>query len=157
MASRMEQSGGLRIQHVDLAVGDVERSLAFYLTVLGPLGLREWQRFPSYRGSEEVVYLSVGKQDQYLGLRPADGGSHRYYEVGLEHLAFYVDTRAEVDAAYERCREIGARVQFPPEEDKDIEGFYEMFVFDPDGHRIEIACRPELEDPQKPTLLSGGE
>jgi catechol 2,3-dioxygenase-like lactoylglutathione lyase family enzyme len=40
----MEQPGGLRIQHVDLAVGDVERSLAFYLAVLGPVGLREWQR-----------------------------------------------------------------------------------------------------------------
>ncbi len=149
----METSEGLRIQHVDLAVGDVERSLAFYLAVLGPLGLREWQRFPTYRGTEQVVYLSLGDRDEYLGLRPADGGSHRYYEVGLEHLAFYVDSRADVDAAYRRCCEIGARVQFPPEEDKDIEGFYEMFVFDPDGHRIEIACRPALEDPQKPSLL----
>lgn len=150
----METSDGLRIHHVDLAVGEVERSLAFYLAVLGPLGLREWKRFPTYRGTEEVIYLSLGERDQFLGLRPADGGSHRYYAVGLEHLAFYVDTRAEVDAAYWRCCEIGARVQFPPEVDKDIEGFYEMFVFDPDGHRIEIACRPALDNPQNPTLLA---
>jgi len=133
---------GLRIHHVDLAVSDVQRSLAFYLTVLGPVGLHEWERFATYRGTEMVVYLQVGDGDQYLGLRPADGGEHRYYEVGLEHLAFYVDTRQEVDAAYQRCLDIGARVHFPPEEDRDIEGYYEMFVFDPDGHRVEVACSP---------------
>jgi catechol 2,3-dioxygenase-like lactoylglutathione lyase family enzyme len=105
----MEASDGLRIHHVDLAVGDVERSLAFYLAVLAPLGLREWERFPTYRGTEEVVYLSLGEREQYLGLRPADGGGHRYYEVGLEHLAFYVDTREEVDAAHRRSRSFSAR------------------------------------------------
>jgi len=133
---------GLRIHHVDLTVSDVERSLAFYLAVLGPFGLHEWQRFPSYRGTEEVVYLRLGDRDQYLGLRPADGGAHRYYDVGLEHLAFYVDTREEVDEAYRRCLEIGDEIHFPPEEDRDIEGYYELFVFDPDGIRIEIACGP---------------
>jgi glyoxylase I family protein len=132
----------LRIHHVDLAVTDVERSLAFYLTVLGPLGLHDWERFPTYRGTEEVVYLSLGDREQYLGLRPADSGVHRYYEVGLEHLAFDADTREEVDAAYQRCLDIDARIHFPPEEDRDMEGYYELFVFDPDGLRIEVACGP---------------
>ncbi len=126
------------IHHIDLAVKDVERSLAFYLALLGPLGLEEDSRYPSYRGSEEIVYLRYG--DQLLGFRPADGGEHRYYDVGIEHLAFYVDTREEVDAAYERCLEIGARIHFPPEDDRDIEGYYELFVFDPDGIRVEVAC-----------------
>jgi glyoxylase I family protein len=128
------------IHHVDLAVRDVDRSLAFYLAVLGPAGLHEAERYPTYRGTEEVVYLRFG--DQYLGLRPADGGEHGYYEVGIEHLAFYVDSREEVDAAYQRCLEIGARIHFPPEADRDIEGYYELFVFDPDGIRIEVACGP---------------
>jgi glyoxylase I family protein len=124
------------IQHVDLAVSDVERSLAFYLGLLGPLGLKEAGRYPSYRDTEEVVYLSFA--DQWLGLRPADGGEHRYYDVGLEHLAFGVDERDEVDAAHRRCLEIGAEVHHPPEEDGDEEGYYALFVFDPDGFRIEV-------------------
>jgi glyoxylase I family protein len=128
------------LHHIDLAVSDVERSLAFYRSVLGPFGPHEENRFPSYRGTEEVVYLRFG--DAYLGLRPADGGEHRYYDVGIEHFAFYVDSRAEVDAAYQRCLDIGARVHFPPEEDRDIDGFYELFVFDPDGLRVEVACGP---------------
>jgi hypothetical protein len=34
-----------------------------------------------------------------------------------------------------------------PEEDKDIPGFYEMFVFDPDGFRVEVAYGPPELDP----------
>ena len=100
------------IQHVDLCVADVERSLAFYVELLGPLGLDEDIRVPSYRGTEEVVYLRFGEQD--LGLRPADDGEHRYYGVGIEHLAFEVESREEVDLAFERARDIGVSVHFPP-------------------------------------------
>lgn len=131
------------INHVDLAVSDVERSLAFYLAVLGPAGLREYERYPTYRRTEEVVYLEFS--GTYLGLRPADGGSHHYYEVGIEHLAFFVDTREEVDAAYQRCLELGARIHFPPEDDRDLENYYALFVFDPDGIRVEVACWPCAE------------
>ena len=127
------------LHHIDLAVSDVERSRAFYVAVLGPFGLRE-VRYPSYRGTEEIVYLRFG--DGYLGLRPADGGEHHYHDVGIEHFAFYVDSPEEVDDAYQRCLDIGARVHFPPEEDRDLPGFYELFVFDPDGFRVEVACGP---------------
>lgn len=76
--------------------------------MLGPLGLKEDIRIQSYRGTEEVVYLLFGEQN--IGLRPADGGEHRYYDVGVEHLAFEVDTRDEVDAAFERAQLLGARI-----------------------------------------------
>ena len=128
------------IHHVDLAVTDVERSLAFYLSLLGPLGWVEEVRYATYRGTEEVVYLEDPVTGAMLGLRPADGGSHRYYEVGIEHLAFEVDSREEVDAAHERCVAAGERVHFPPEEDRDVSDYYAVFIFDPDGMRIEVFC-----------------
>ena len=131
------------IHHVDLAVSDVERTLAFYLAVLGPLGMEEDCRYPSYRGSEEVVYLRAG--EQLLGFRQADGGEHRYYEVGLEHLALVVDARQEVEDTYARCLELGVKVHFPPEEDRDLPGYWELFFFDPDGMRIEVAYFPPEE------------
>jgi glyoxylase I family protein len=126
------------IHHVDLAVADVERSLDFYLGLLAPLGWLEDVRYPTYRGTEEVVYLKDPNTGAMLGLRPADGGAHRYYEVGIEHLAFEVESRDEVNAAHERCVAAGARIHFPPEEDRDVEGYYAVFVFDPDGMRIEV-------------------
>ena len=134
------------IHHVDLAVTDVERSLAFYLNLLGPLGWAKEIRYPTYRGTEEVVYLvRQGTLDGELGLRPADGGTHRYYDVGIEHFAFEVDRREEVDEAHARCLASGANVHFPPEEDRDIEGYYAVFVFDPDGIRVEVFCWPRDE------------
>jgi catechol 2,3-dioxygenase-like lactoylglutathione lyase family enzyme len=130
-------------QDVDLCVRDVGRSLAFYLGILGPLGLEEDLRVPSYRGTEEVVYLRFG--DQNFGLRPADGGEHTYYDVGIEHLAFEVERREEVDEAFERCRELGARIHYPPEEDRDLDDYYAFFVIDPDGFRIEVFCAKAAE------------
>ena len=128
------------IHHVDLAVGDLERSLVFYKAVFGPLGATEAFRYPTYRGSEEVVYLRLGRQ--YLGLRQADGGEHRYYEVGMEHLAVFVDSRDEVDQTYERCLKLGAEIHFPPQEDRDEPGYWAVFFFDPDGFRIEVGTWP---------------
>jgi len=97
---------------------------------------------PTYRGTEEVVYLQHPTTRCGLGIRPADGGEYQYYRVGIEHLAFEVDERAEVDAAHARCVERGDNVHFPPEEDRDIDGYYGLFVFDPDGMRIEIFSWP---------------
>jgi catechol 2,3-dioxygenase-like lactoylglutathione lyase family enzyme len=130
------------IHHVDLAVADVERSLAFYRDLLGPLGWTEEITYPTYRGTEEVVYLvwQEGVRHGGLGLRSADGGTHRYYEVGIEHFAFEVDGREQVDEAHARCLASGANVHFPPEEDRDEPGYYAFFVFDPDGIRVEVFC-----------------
>lgn len=67
-----------------------------------------------------------------LGIRPADGLAHRYYEVGLEHLTFEVDRRDEVDEAHARCLSSGARIHFPPEEDRDVGDYY---AFSPSTRR----------------------
>ncbi len=70
-----------RIDHIDLAVSNVERTLAFYLGVLGPLGLRVEGRFETYRHTEDVIYLGFGQKhvqgaqpETRLGLRQAERG-----------------------------------------------------------------------------------
>ena len=131
------------LHHLDLAVGDVERSLQFYLALLGPLGVEELYRFPTYRGTEEVVYLGIGPGKQAIGFRPADGGEHRYYHVGVEHIAISVDSREEVEGVYARAVEMGARIHHPVEEDGDIPGYWAVFIFDPDGFRLEVFSWPE--------------
>jgi catechol 2,3-dioxygenase-like lactoylglutathione lyase family enzyme len=139
---------GRGIQHIDLAVVDVQRSLGFYRMLLEPLGLTEYDRTQTYRGTEEVVYLQFGRS--FFGVRPADGGAYRHYDVGLEHLAFQVDTREEVDEAYERCVAAGGTIQSPPEEhyvDHENEDYYAFFAFDPDGIRVEVVCdRMDMDD-----------
>ncbi|MDQ3874072.1 MAG: VOC family protein, partial [Actinomycetota bacterium] len=68
------------IHDVELTVTDVGRSLAFYNAVLGPLGLEEHERYPSYGGTEELVYLrSAGRCSVCVGRRaaPLVGGRTR--------------------------------------------------------------------------------
>ncbi len=93
---------------------------------------------PSYRGTEEVVYLEYGVHG--LGLRPADAGPYRYHHIGIEHLAFEVDHPAEVDEAYDRCIAAGGEIQSAPEQHyvQDDEDYYAFFGFDPDGIRVEV-------------------
>ena len=95
-------------------------------------------RYPTYRGTEEVIYLGPPGHTGDLGLRPADGGAHQYYGVGVEHIAFMVDTTDEVEDAYARATSSGAKIHFPPEEDRDEPGYYAFFAFDPDGIRVEV-------------------
>ena len=52
---------GRGIQHVDLAVSDVARSLAFYRDLLGPLGASEEERYATYRGGSSLE-LSTGEE-----------------------------------------------------------------------------------------------
>lgn len=94
------------------------------------------------------MYLEYGVQG--FGLRPADSGVHRHYEVRIEHLAFEVDERAEVDEAYQRCVSAGGEIQSPPEEHylDDGEDYYASFAFDPDGIRIEAFCWPSSPLPR---------
>ena len=135
------------IQHVDLAVGDVERSLAFYYALLEPLGLKEKYRLPTYRGTEEVIDPEYGVQG--FGLRPADDGAYSYYGIGIEHVAFEVDHPDEVDGGVQDAASaVGGKIQSPPERHyvEDGTGYYAFFAFDPDGIRIEVFSWPGSPD-----------
>ena len=94
----------------------------------------------TYRGTEQVVCLQFGHP--WIGIPPADGGSYRHHEVGIEHIAFQVDTRGEVDEAHGRCLHAGVGIQTAPEDLYAYAGEdpYSFFAFDPDGIRIEVVC-----------------
>jgi catechol 2,3-dioxygenase-like lactoylglutathione lyase family enzyme len=87
-------------------------------------------------------FVSRGRQ----GSNPVEDQTAAY-----QNLAFYVESREAVDAAHRVALDMGMTIHFPPEEDKDIPGFYEMFVFDPDGLRIEVAYGPPELDPLRPS------
>ena len=63
-----------RIGHVDLVCRDVERSIAFYLAVLGPVGLQPPWPVEGERG-ETIHYLRLSPEPGLgsMGLRQASG------------------------------------------------------------------------------------
>jgi len=101
--------------HLDLVCSDLERSLAFYGTVFGPLGLQPPVTFPGERG-EPIHYLRFPTPGSgSLGLRKADEAQEfELYAPGFHHLALTVDTREDVDAAHAAAAAAGAEVLHAP-------------------------------------------
>src|ERR1700758_5408261 len=90
--------------HVDLVCRDLERSLAFYAAVFGPLGLTEPFLVEGERG-EQIHYLRFPLPGSgSLGLRQAlEEQPFELYAPGLHHLALAVETDAEVDDVHARA------------------------------------------------------
>jgi glyoxylase I family protein len=127
--------------HVDLACRDLERSLAFYAAVFGPLGLQPPVLFDGERG-EQIHYLRFPAAGSgSLGLRQAlEEQPFDLYAPGLHHVAFAVDSRADVDAAHAAAVAAGAEVLHGPRVFAEYRAdYYATFFLDPDGFRIEVA------------------
>jgi glyoxylase I family protein len=136
----------LGLGHVDLVCRDVERSVAFYREVLG---LGEPALFEGERG-ESIHYLRFPAQGSgSLGLRQAsEDQPFELYAPGLHHIAFAVESRADVDSAHAAAVAAGATVLHAPREWPEYRpDYYATFLLDPDGFRIEVATARDARDP----------
>jgi catechol 2,3-dioxygenase-like lactoylglutathione lyase family enzyme len=120
------------LDHLALQCADVEASLAFYLRVFGPAGLKEAMRFPREEGL--VVGLSGPDGFPHLWLGPlVEGGENRPV-----HLALTAPTREAVDSVHAAASEAGAAVLHEPRVWPEYHpGYYAVFLRDPDGNNVE--------------------
>ena len=130
------------VHHVDLVVSSIERSLPFYTQLLGPLGFHTVSEVQGERG-ETIWYL--GGPGTAIGLREAQTeGRHDRYRVGVHHVAFEAESRAQVEerAAWVRTQEV--EIESEPQEYTYLPGYYAVFFYDPDGLKLEIVHVPGL-------------
>jgi catechol 2,3-dioxygenase-like lactoylglutathione lyase family enzyme len=130
------------IDHVYISVTNIEKSLAFYLEALKPLGWREFGKYDAAAGPSTVPDLYGLGDDTYVSgtgvgssiwLRQRQPG-----ETGL-YLGIVCDTNDAVDAAYAAAISAGGidegrpadRTYFAP-------GYYAANVADFDGNRLEF-------------------
>ena len=132
------------VDHLDLVVSDLERSLEFYKGLLEPLGFTRTSQIEGERG-ERVVYLG-GTGGPSVSLRQAQSEAHatpyERYAVGIHHLAFVADSRERVEDRAAWLRERGAEIESGPREYEYTRGYYAVFFYDPDGIKLEIVHRP---------------
>jgi catechol 2,3-dioxygenase-like lactoylglutathione lyase family enzyme len=137
------------IDHVDIVVSSLERSLPFYEGLLRFIGYVEVGDIVGERG-ERVVYLSRHQTDGSVGLRErlSAGGPHVLdrYALGPHHLAFSVANREIVEKLAAWARETGAEIESGRREYDYTPGYYALFVHDPDGIKLEFVHRPEEGD-----------
>jgi glyoxylase I family protein len=133
------------LDHLDLVVGSLERSIPFYR---GLLGLTESGEIEGERG-ERVVYLrpdGAARNSFALGLRERLSGHGTpvdRYALGVHHIAFELGSRVEVDERAEWLRAHGAEIESGPAEYGYRPGYYAVFFYDPDGIKLELLHVPE--------------
>lgn len=135
------------IDHVDLVVSSLGRSLPFYEGLLRPLGYIEAGDIVGEHG-ERVVYLSRHPTDGAIGLRQRRSGldTADRYTIGLHHLAFSAASRRTVEEIADWARAVGAEIESGPREYDYTPGYYAVFIHDPDGLKLEFVHRPEEAD-----------
>jgi glyoxylase I family protein len=132
------------VDHLDLVVTDLKRSLEFYGGLLEPLGFTRASEIEGERG-ERVVYLGgTGGPSVSLRERLSDAHATPYdrYAVGIHHLAFVAGSREQVEERTEWLRERGAEIESSPRKYDYTPGYYAVFFYDPDGIKLEIVHRP---------------
>jgi catechol 2,3-dioxygenase-like lactoylglutathione lyase family enzyme len=134
-----------RVDHIDLVVGSLERSLAFYRELLGPLGWKRVREAPGERG-ETIHYLWGPRAFSTLGLRQRQSDAHPVpydrYALGIHHLAFAARSRRVVDRRADWLLRAEAQIESGPAEYGYTPGYYAVFFYDPDGVKLEIVHRP---------------
>lgn len=130
------------VDHVSVSVIDVPRSAAQFGPLLGELG---FERDDAPGGS--VSWWREGEPEIILmPARHPEDGPHRHGDVGWQHLAFEVGSRAEVERLHAIARAAGwTEVRAPKEYPRFTESYYAAFVEDASGIRIEFMHNPPGE------------
>jgi glyoxylase I family protein len=132
---------GTGVDHFDLVVSSLDRSLQLYRELLEPLGYTRAGEIVGERG-ERVVYLS-GSGIVPFSLREAQAdGAHDRYRIGIHHLAFEAPSREVVDERLRWARAQGLEIENDPREYGYRPGYYAGFFYDPDGIKLEIVHVP---------------
>lgn len=140
--------------HVSFAVGDMDRSIAFYRDLFGLELLHDWVSEADYLGTitgfgtvrMRLAFLRLPATEVRLELiqyLDPPGAVHELTpnEPGAAHLCFDVP---DIHAAYRELRDRGVRFRSEPVEILSAanRGAWGVYLLDPDGVAIELRQPP---------------
>ena len=127
------------IDHVGIAVTELDRSRTFYEAALGPLGMSVQMEVGGDKTESGGSALGFGVPGEKI-FWIADGE-----KVGEgTHVAFKADSRDQVDAFHSEGLKAGGRDNGAPGLRPHYgPSYYAAFLYDPDGANIEAVCYEE--------------
>ena len=123
------------IDHISLAVSDLERAVPFYERAFAPLGLTKLVVRPAMVG--------FGKSYPEVWINQRAGMAKLLPDSGA-HLCLRARTAAEIDSFHAEAVAAGATSESAPSlRPHDRVKYYAAFVIDYDGNRIEAVTFPQ--------------
>ncbi|MGZ4689440.1 MAG: VOC family protein [Acidimicrobiia bacterium] len=132
------------IHHLGLSVRDVDASAAWYVEVLG---FHRTGGYTSPDGARRKVFLRHDGLRARLGLTQHGNGPGDTFDetrTGLDHLAFGLSSREELDSWARRFTELGVSFS-PPAAANSIPGAVVLVFRDPDDIQLELFFDPSPE------------
>ena len=131
----MIDRSGSQIDHLNVAVPDLDRAAAFYEPVLATLGIVRILTVPAVDAQLPMVGFGWARRKPFFWLlAPGTVGT------GM-HLAFTAEDRAAVDAFHRAALGHGATEELPPAVHPEYhDHYYGGFVPDPHGISLEAVC-----------------
>ena len=129
------------VDHIYVAVSDINRSERFYDGVMRLLNFRKGTR--PIAGEKHFHYFNAVTQ---YSIRPAktSGRTHDPYSPGLHHVCLRVGSTSQVDAVAAGLRALGVGATEPRFYPEYAPDYYATFFEDPDGIRLEVVAMRKL-------------
>ncbi|MBD3402897.1 hypothetical protein GF420_08370 [candidate division GN15 bacterium] len=126
-----------KLHHLEIYVSDLDRSQEFWRWLLKLLGYtlyQQWEHGFSYRLEDTyLVFVQASSEHEAAG--------YDRRRVGLNHLAFYVESRQAVDDITDLLRKRGATILY--EDRHPFAGgpdHYAVYFEDPDRIKVELVA-----------------
>lgn len=127
----------VKINHINLSVSDMEKSLSFYNELMFALGCEKgldesgsWGAARGYKGEGFELEIIHEVDIEYKPF-------NRF--VGLNHIAFEVESREKVDEIHKLVKELGVKITRGPKKYPEYtDNYYAFFFRDPDGIPLEV-------------------
>jgi glyoxylase I family protein len=126
------------LDHVDLTVTDLARSVSYYADILTALGYCRLDQ------EKECVWANGHLSIAIRAASDAERGTtFNRHRVGLHHLAFRAHSRADVETFHAFLLNRSVEILEPPREYPAYgDGYYALFFADPDGMKLELVHHP---------------
>jgi catechol 2,3-dioxygenase-like lactoylglutathione lyase family enzyme len=137
-ASHCNDKDNAMLDHIFIAVSDIDRSIAFYEQALAPLGIGHAVDYDGANGPAGHPDLKGFGSDGRVYFWLRQGGA----DTRAVHVGFVARGTSEVDAFYAAALAAGATDNGPPGARLHYDPrYYAANILDPDGYSIEVVYK----------------
>jgi catechol 2,3-dioxygenase-like lactoylglutathione lyase family enzyme len=124
------------IDHIGIGVPDLAAAKRYYDELMPILGLTQW--FPTAPDGTFNYGPDGARGSQVFFYQATEDGTNSHQRAGMQHIAFFVESRAVVDEAHEWAKQRSATILHAPRDFPEYGAHYATYWLDPNGFMLEV-------------------